>query len=91
MEKFSISLELTDQPSRRHQAVARALSFVIEATPREAMFGIFGHWGRGKSFIANLIGLQLAKSHQIVWFSAWRYPNVPECWAFLFQCIITQE
>jgi KAP family P-loop domain len=88
MQQPLISLEITDRPSRRHQAVARALSFLIEATPREAMFGLFGHWGRGKSFIANLIGSQLTKSHHIVWFSAWRYPNVPECWAFLFQCIM---
>lgn len=57
---------------------------------------IFGHWGRGKTFLAKLImdRLQDAEVHQprysTVLFSAWKYRSVPEVWAYLFERMLQE-
>jgi hypothetical protein len=81
---------LAQQASHLHSAVARAFSYLIDATPEEAFFAVFGHWGRGKSFIARTIGKDRALTHKTVFFSSWRYPHAPECWAFLHETILDE-
>src|SRR5262245_54934774 len=86
---FSID-PLVQQPSRVHSAVSRAFSYLIDATPEEAMFAIFAHWGRGKSFVGRTIGKDRAGTHKTVFFSSWRYPHAPECWAFLYETLMIE-
>ena len=86
---FSIE-PLVQQPSRVHAAVGRAFSFLLSATEEEALFAIFGHWGRGKSFVACTIAERQSPSVRTVFFSAWRYPHSPECWVFLYQTLVDE-
>ena len=79
-----------NQPSRLHSSVTLALTLLIRSVKQEACFGLFGHWGRGKTFIARAIGKQIASTHQIIFFSAWRYPNSPENWAFLYELMLSE-
>jgi len=52
---------------------------------------IFGHWGRGKTFLAKKIAELLdsdtksSPKYTTVLFSAWRYRTTPEVWAYLFE------
>ena len=51
-----------------------------------AMFGIFGKWGRGKTYLWNLIKEKIAeKPFHIVEFQAWKYQNTPAIWAYLYE------
>lgn len=50
---------------------------------------IFGHWGRGKTFLAKRVMERLERSehqkYRTVLFSAWKYRTTPEVWAYLFE------
>ena len=52
---------------------------------------IFGHWGRGKTFLAKKIAKLLESKtkgppkYRTVLFSAWKYRTAPEVWAYLFE------
>jgi hypothetical protein len=52
------------------------------------MIGIFGSWGRGKTFLINQI-LQLVigdkSEFEVVRFHAWRYQDTPASWAYLYE------
>ena len=51
----------------------------------EFSFAIFGQWGQGKSYFAQLIRSKLPKRFSPVLFSAWKYPRQPEIWINLFK------
>lgn len=52
-------------------------------------FGIFGSWGRGKTFLMNQISDRLKKSNsQVVEFDAWKYKQQPQTWAHLYETFI---
>lgn len=52
---------------------------------------IFGHWGRGKTFLAKRMAEHLDSAdedrpkYSTVLFSAWKYRSTPEVWAYLFE------
>jgi len=54
------------------------------------MFGLFGKWGRGKTFlwerICNYINKEEKKFH-IIKFHAWLYQETPASWAYLYEKI----
>ena len=58
-----------------------------------SMLGIFGSWGRGKTYFFNIVKKYLLlreKSgirYDIVEFNAWKYQSVPAIWASLFETI----
>lgn len=53
-----------------------------------SMFGIFGKWGRGKSFFWNILKKKLIeKNYDIVEFLAWKYNDNPATWAYLYETI----
>ncbi|MBF0284077.1 MAG: hypothetical protein HQL51_06415 [Magnetococcales bacterium] len=61
------------------------------------MVGIFGRWGRGKTYLIRQIIGKLknrALSGTIEWrvveFNAWRYQETPAIWAFLYQTILNE-
>lgn len=67
------------------------------------MIGIFGQWGRGKTYFWNQVKAQISdrqkcnkcklrkrkKSihYDIVEFNAWKYQNTPALWAYLYEII----
>lgn len=61
------------------------------------MFGIFGQWGRGKTYLWHQIKNVITdrNDHQkgkhihydIVEFNAWKYQDTPALWAYLYQTI----
>ena len=57
------------------------------------MVGIFGHWGRGKTFLANKI-ISKIKSINSNWysvnFSAWKYQNTESSWSYLHDNILSE-
>ncbi len=52
------------------------------------MFGIFGKWGRGKTYLFNKIKTKLKKDYVIVEFSAWKYQETKESWAYLYENLL---
>ena len=56
------------------------------------MLGIFGPWGRGKTYFFNRLRMNLIeKKHElkytIVEFNAWKYQDTPALWAYLYETI----
>ena len=48
----------------------------------EFCFAVYGHWGRGKTRLMQLVGAILAAEHggyRTIPFSAWRYPSALRC------------
>jgi len=53
-----------------------------------SMVGVFGPWGRGKTYLINRITnllLSEKKNYQLVKFHAWRYQDTPASWAYLYE------
>ncbi len=63
------------------------LARFFSSTRDDVCFGLFGHWGRGKTHLMRRVGEQLASAHnyQVVRFSAWKYRTNPELWIHLYQ------
>lgn len=54
----------------------------------EFAFAIYGHWGRGKSFLVERLKHALRKTapgYVIVRYSAWQFPSTPEAWVHLYE------
>ena len=58
------------------------------------MIGIFGEWGRGKTYFFNRLKNKLNQrkdkdsvKYDIVEFNAWKYQDTPALWAYLFESI----
>jgi len=70
--------------------IAEILSKVIMNQPDESgmMIGIFGKWGRGKTFFADKTWDFIKKEkpkYRRVDFSAWKYQDTKESWAYLYE------
>ena len=72
--------------------LAKELSQIIRTFPVEKgqMIGIFGKWGRGKTFFINEIWNVLktddvgTKYHKLE-YHAWKYQEAPASWAYLYE------
>jgi len=52
----------------------------------EFCFALFGHWGRGKTFLMDeLAGVLKKAKYETVRFSVWQYPKAPEVWVSLYE------
>ncbi len=53
------------------------------------MIGIFGQWGRGKTFLFEKVWENLEKRKQFyrVDFHAWKYQDTSAAWAYLYECM----
>lgn len=51
------------------------------------MIGIFGRWGRGKTYFWGKVKNQLKRlgNYSFVEFNAWKYQETPAIWAYLFK------
>ncbi len=71
------------------KTIASELVKVIRFIPNEQgkMIGIFGRWGRGKTFAMNEIWKSLKLSDNVakIEFHAWKYQDTPAIWAYLFE------
>lgn len=60
----------------------------------ETSFGIFGKWGRGKTFLTKLIVNKLKESKKHNWISvdyhAWKYQETPANWAYLYEQLVEE-
>jgi nucleoside phosphorylase len=65
---------------------AKAIAEIISNSKGEICFAILGHWGRGKTFLMNLVKNELPKDYESVCFSAWKYRLKPELWIHLYEC-----
>lgn len=78
-------------------------SLFNRADERDAFsFGLFGPWGRGKSYLMREVSKRLSDPtvpskdvthltltrYGVVHFSAWRYRRTPEVWAFLYETVL---
>lgn len=72
---------------------AKELSDLIIALKPETgmMVGIFGRWGRGKTFfwkhMKDYIGKKKEKPFLFAEFHAWKYQDTPASWAYLYETI----
>lgn len=76
-----------DEHCLRVDDYARALAAVMQAARGEFCFAIFGHWGRGKTFLMQRLAALLPSTTRAVWFSAWKYRTRPEIWIHLYETI----
>jgi hypothetical protein len=68
--------------------LASEMAEIISEFPKEPghMIGIFGKWGRGKTFLMNEIWSKLQRENYTrVDFHAWKYQDTSAAWAYLFE------
>ncbi|MBI9061828.1 MAG: hypothetical protein JEZ14_07550 [Marinilabiliaceae bacterium] len=69
--------------------IAEELCEIIKKMPYEQgrMIGIFGEWGRGKTFLMNQTWNCFQKDDKFarVDFHAWKYQETPAIWAYLYE------
>lgn len=69
---------------------AKAISELFLKAHGEFCFGIFGHWGRGKTYLMKRVEATLHRASQkyrCVWFKAWKYPTTPNIWVHLYETL----
>ena len=74
-------------PSFGVESISKTLASIITRTPDKngMMVGIFGKWGRGKTYLFNKIWDEIrSEEHKYyrVNFSAWKYQETKESWAY---------
>ncbi len=88
------SLELRRESNHQESCLrvdsyANALAkFIVSAKEQvELCFGLFGHWGRGKTFLMDKTCELLVADNEysVVRFDAWKYRSQQEVWAHLFR------
>ncbi|MCX6052635.1 MAG: P-loop NTPase fold protein [Campylobacterales bacterium] len=73
--------------------ISTILSNIIVTQPSDSgmMIGIFGKWGRGKTYLANRTWAHIKannKDFENVEFSAWKYQDVKSSWAYLYEMFL---
>ena len=62
-----------------------------------SMLGIFAAWGRGKSYLFDVVKQKISARpkddihYDVIEFNAWKYQSVPAIWASLFETIYHQK
>ncbi|MFA0348250.1 P-loop NTPase fold protein [Vibrio sp. 10N.222.55.C6] len=82
-------------PSFNVESISKSLSEIITKKPDESgmMVGIFGKWGRGKTYLFNKIWESISfkdDSYHRVNFSAWKYQETKESWAYLYENLMNE-
>lgn len=71
------------------EELAEELADIIKIIPGEqgSMIGVFGNWGRGKTFLMDLVwkALKQSKDFTRIDFHAWKYQDTPATWAYLYE------
>ncbi len=68
---------------------AGVLTGFFADTDEDVSLGLFGHWGRGKTYLINKVANRLRdeSDYEIATFSAWKYRTTPELWVHLYETI----
>ncbi len=93
-----------NEKTLRVEEQAEVLASVFDrASDEDAFsFGLFGPWGRGKTYLMREVAKRLSapafspsdearlttKRYGVVHFSAWKYRRTPEVWAFLYETVL---
>ncbi|HWZ22017.1 MAG TPA: P-loop NTPase fold protein [Cytophagaceae bacterium] len=76
--------------------LSKDLSEIIHTLPEEKgqMIGIFGKWGRGKTFLLNELWNHLKENEKIEYikieYHAWKYQETPASWAYLYEKFVSE-
>lgn len=56
------------------------------------LIGLFGRWGRGKTFLFEQVWNKLASSSRFIRvdFHAWKYQETPASWGYLYESLATE-
>ena len=79
------------EPVMGVKALAEDLAQIIHELPSEKgqMIGIFGKWGRGKTFlfktIWDLLKVKAGIKYIKIEYHAWKYQETPASWAYLYE------
>lgn len=82
-------------PALGVETIAETLASVIVNQPNDSgmMIGIFGRWGRGKTFLAEKTWdflKQKEPKYERVIFSAWKYQDTKASWAYLYESFLNK-
>lgn len=76
-------------------SIAEIMANIIDLQPSNsgAMIGIFGKWGRGKTYLYKKIkdyinNNETEKEYEFVEFSAWKYQDTKESWAYIYETFL---
>lgn len=78
------------------QTVARVFCSHILNLQEESgqMIGIFGHWGRGKTYFAEKVLNNILQDNDrkfiVIRFQPWKYQDTPGVWAYLYETIFEE-
>jgi hypothetical protein len=76
------------------EELSSELSKLINTLPSEKgqMIGIFGRWGRGKTYLLNELWKKLEKHNEPKYikidYHAWKYQETPASWAYLYELFV---
>ena len=75
-----------DSPCLNAELYAEALAEFFTTIEGEMCFGLFGRWGRGKTYLMNLVSRKLEKKgYAVINFKAWKYRTAPSLWIHLYE------
>lgn len=91
-------LEATREASANEEALnidqhAQVLVDFLTTAMGDVCFGLFGHWGRGKTFLVGKVTNILERdfNYRSVRFSAWKYRSKPGVWAHLYETTLAEQ
>jgi len=83
-------------PAFQVEKIARVFASHLKNLKDESgqMIGVFGQWGRGKSYftreVFKVLDNEDPNSFLTIKFQAWRYQQTPSIWAYLFETLINE-
>ncbi len=90
---IKIKIKSDIKPVLGVETIAETLSSIIVNQPDDSgmMIGIFGKWGRGKTYLAektwDFLKEEKPKYERVV-FSAWKYQDTKASWAYLYETFL---
>lgn len=73
------------------QSYAAAIAAFMCGAADELCFAVFGHWGRGKTYLMSFVeDILCVRGYEVIWFSAWRYQNTPQVWSHLYEVVASR-
>lgn len=93
-EDFEIKDKRSVAPALGVESISELLAKISPELTKDSgmMVGIFGNWGRGKTYLANKIISKIKSKNDwySVNFSAWKYQNTQSSWSYLHDCILDE-
>ncbi|WP_377111560.1 P-loop NTPase fold protein [Pseudoalteromonas sp. M58] len=94
-EKFEFKAKNNVEPALGVDSISDVLADISSKLTKDSgmMIGVFGRWGRGKTFLAHQTISKLMKENSSwynVNFSAWKYQNTESSWSHLHDKILKE-